>query len=139
MTLFCSVLAIAIPFSQLGCIMVDDSLFMVRRLYLTSLQYLQDICHATHRMILNFKTSLASTRFFSHYYWSNQWLARAKRICQFFRDLFLMDASEMNNIACFIVRPACKRFCSSICGFNIRIRYNMPHRLFNKDFDQWIP
>jgi hypothetical protein len=65
MTLFCSVLAIAIPLSQLGCIMVDDSLFMV---YLTSLQYLQDICHATHRMIFNFKTSLASTRFFSHYY-----------------------------------------------------------------------
>ena len=53
--------------------------------------------------------------------WSNECIARAIEISRFFRDLILMDASEMNDIVGFIFISAYERFCSGICVFNIRI------------------
>ena len=47
--------------------------------------------------------------------------ARAIEISRFFRDLILMDASEMNDIVRFIFISAFGWFCSGICVFNIRI------------------
>jgi hypothetical protein len=39
----------------------------------------------------------------------------------FFRDLILMEVSELNGIVRFIVRSVCKQFCSCKCAFKIRI------------------
>ncbi len=49
----------------------------------------------------------------------NHGFARAIEISSFFLDLILVEASEMNNTVGFIFISASKRFCSSLCVFNI--------------------
>jgi hypothetical protein len=43
----------------------------------------------------------------------------AIEISRFFRDLILVDASEMNNTVGFFFISASNWFCSSLCVFNI--------------------
>jgi hypothetical protein len=50
----------------------------------------------------------------------NHGFARAIEISRFFRELILVDASEMNNTAGFIFISASKRFLLCLCVFNIR-------------------
>jgi hypothetical protein len=46
--------------------------------------------------------------------------ARANVLSNFFRDLILVEVSELNGIVRFIVRSVCKQFCSCKCAFKIR-------------------
>ncbi len=61
-----------------------------------------------------------------HYYWlktnkwSNKWFRSCDRNFDFFRDLILMEVSELNGIVWFIVRLVCKQFGSCKCAFEIR-------------------
>jgi hypothetical protein len=55
-----------------------------------------------------------------------------------FRDLILMEVSELNGIPRFIVRSVCKQYSSCNCAFKIRTWCRLIHWLFNKDFDQQI-
>ncbi len=42
--------------------------------------------------------------------WSNKWFRSCDRNSDFFRDLNLMEVSELNGIVRFIVRSVCKQF-----------------------------
>ncbi len=55
--------------------------------------------------------------------WSNKWFRSCNRNSNFFfRDLILMEISELDGIVRFVVRPVCKQFRSCLCAFNIRTR-----------------
>jgi hypothetical protein len=75
------------------------------------------------------------------FWWSNKLFCSCDRNSDFFRDVVLMEVSELDGIVTIvriIVKSVCKQFGSCSCAFNIRIWCRLIHWLLSKDFEQGI-